>query len=578
MPDIPITGRPPGADDELHLPRRLRAAAAVLCAGTIVVLWTIAIVSIGRDYRQEEAAQRRVLETLVRSFAEQTERTINLVDQGLISVKRSVETRQAAGLRELLDRTIQRPLFLNLTVVDADGVVVETTFAQAKPGMTAVNRDYFEFHARNPDDVLFMGRRVDGRFQGKAIIPFTRRLNDAAGRFAGVVVGAVDPSYFTDFYGSLTLGAQDFIGFMGLDGYARAGRLGGPIPPWEDLRGPQDDMRGTHMYRHILETDFVTFRARSALDGVDRMIAIKRLAQYPVAVATGVGAEAVFAATRKRERVLLAVVGVATVLLAGMGWLLYRAAESLERRTAASDAANRLKSEFIAHMSHELRTPLHGILGFSEYLERRLRDPLERESALLIHQSGTHLLSIVDSILDLAKIEAGKLELHIDDTDVAGVVEGVAANHRVVTERKGVALRTEIAPSAHGLWRCDGVRLSSMLSNLLDNAAKFTERGEVTIHCDADAAGSMRFRVRDTGPGVSVTDQARIFERFRQGDTFVTRRHGGTGLGLALVRELALLMGGEIVLESTVGNGATFTLTLPFARARATTPSMEQAA
>lgn len=233
-----------------------------------------------------------------------------------------------------------------------------------------------------------------------------------------------------------------------------------------------------------------------------------------------------------------------------------------EEAKARAEEANRMKSAFLASMSHELRTPLNGILGFAELLKVDLEDPDQVSYAESIHSSGGHLLELVNDLLDLAKIEAGRMELNPGDVDIRTLTSEIAMVHRIHAQAKGLSLTERYAPDLPPTLHCDVTRVRQVLNNLLNNAVKFTEVGGIELSVER-RDGMLRFAVRDTGIGIAPEQQALVFERFQQAEHFITRKHGGTGLGLALARDLAHLMGGEVTLESTPGAGSTFTLLLP---------------
>ncbi|MDR7124908.1 PAS domain S-box protein [Pseudotabrizicola sp. 4114] len=230
-----------------------------------------------------------------------------------------------------------------------------------------------------------------------------------------------------------------------------------------------------------------------------------------------------------------------------------------------AEAANRAKSQFLANMSHELRTPLNGVLGMAELLAGGTLDPGQRTMLNAIRESGVHLLSVVNDLLDLAKIESGKLVLDPAPVNVRELAERIDAMHGLAARRKEVDLRVTLGPGADRLRMGDAKRLLQVLHNLVGNAVKFTEAGsvEVTICEHATSDGQLVIVVSDTGIGMSGDQTARVFEEFTQGDDSITRRFGGTGLGLPIVRRLVALMEGEIALVSAFGQGTTVTVTLP---------------
>ena len=230
-----------------------------------------------------------------------------------------------------------------------------------------------------------------------------------------------------------------------------------------------------------------------------------------------------------------------------------------EESRAKAEEANRMKSEFLANMSHELRTPLNGILGFSELLQSEVTD---ESHTRIIHESGEHLLKLVNEILDLSKIEAGKMEFLWAATSPREIAEGCAELHRSSAQAKNIELHLDIADATPLEMTTDATRLRQILNNLLSNAVKFTNTGEVALSVTG-ADNRVVFSVRDTGPGIPPESQGMVFEKFKQLEDCLTKSHGGTGLGLALVKQLAEHLGGEVSLSSEVGTGSVFTVTLP---------------
>jgi signal transduction histidine kinase/CheY-like chemotaxis protein len=232
-----------------------------------------------------------------------------------------------------------------------------------------------------------------------------------------------------------------------------------------------------------------------------------------------------------------------------------------------AEAASRAKSAFLATMSHEIRTPLNGVLGMAQAIAVDPALPAHlRERLAVISQSGEAVLAIISDILDLSKVEAGKLELEAVEFELEGVVRAAAANFAGLAEQKGLALEIDTAGLA-GVYLGDPVRVRQIVANLVSNAVKFTARGSVEVRARPTGDGC-EIVVADTGVGVPPEKRELIFQRFTQADGSVTRQYGGAGLGLSICRELAAQMGGRIALASEVGAGTRFTVTLPLARVR----------
>lgn len=274
--------------------------------------------------------------------------------------------------------------------------------------------------------------------------------------------------------------------------------------------------------------------------------------------------------------------GLSNVLV--FAWLYVRGIEGVATRAVAREReAARAKSAFLATVSHEIRTPMNGVLGMTEAL---LHDEAisgeQREQLLVIQRSGRVLVSLVNDVLDVSKIEAGRLELEKAHFAIAEVLADIKALHGASAEQKGLSLIVDTDAALGGVLLGDPTRLGQVLGNLVHNAIKFTERGQVRLRATQAPPNSpgrvqCRFSVDDTGPGISADSMPRLFNRFEQLDGSTTRRFGGTGLGLALSQQLVQLMGGHIEVHSQVGVGTRFEFTVAFERAaeQAPTPASE---
>jgi signal transduction histidine kinase len=238
--------------------------------------------------------------------------------------------------------------------------------------------------------------------------------------------------------------------------------------------------------------------------------------------------------------------------------------QAMDEKSHQLEEASRHKSQFLANLSHELRTPLNSVLGFTEMLSDGLYGELPEKAKQTLGRitaNGRHLLGLINDVLDLSKIEAGQFSLALEDYSLGQIVKTVAAATEPLARAKGLTLAASVADGLP-FGRGDERRLSQVLLNLVGNAVKFTDRGHVNINAIA-RDGRFKVEVRDTGPGIAPEHQARIFEEFQQIDTTSTRQKGGTGFGLAISKRIIEMHGGKIELDSVVGSGSTFRVTIP---------------
>lgn len=371
---------------------------------------------------------------------------------------------------------------------------------------------------------------------------------------------SIDPFYFTEFYKEVDVAQDGVVTLVGLDGLVRARRSGESMEVGQDLRG-------SPLFLRALGVTKGSGVERSPIDGLLRRYSYRRLSEMPLIVMVGVESAEVMAAFEARRVEYLGFAAGMSVLIVILWlsslWLIQRqrriAARLAELRVRA-ESANRLKSEFLTSISHELRTPMNGVIGYAELLRDLAEGEESRQCAQVILESSQHLLALLNSILDLARVAAGSMRLSVSSEAVGALIGQVCATYRAVAAGKGLELVCHAQPGLHIM--CDRMRVIQILGNLVHNALKFTEHGRVVLSAEV-IDGYCVFEVRDTGCGIPTGLHDAIFERFRQGHAFETRSHGGAGLGLALCRELADLMNGKVTLESGVGEGSSFRLILP---------------
>jgi len=296
--------------------------------------------------------------------------------------------------------------------------------------------------------------------------------------------------------------------------------------------------------------------------------ALTRHAHEEASRASASAVDTITLASHLQWMAALAALAVACVVALVTGRSVTRSGRLLADARLAAEAGSRAKSEFLANMSHEIRTPMNGVFGMAELLADTPLTPLQREYLATLRSSADGLLGVINDILDVSKLEVGKLQLEAVEFDLAEVVADATRTLAVRAHQQGLELVHRIAPGAPEYVVGDALRLRQVLLNLIGNGVKFTERGEVAIEAtvarESIDTWSAHFAVRDTGVGIAQQEIARLFAPFEQADMSTTRRYGGTGLGLTITRHLVEMMGGRVWVESTEGEGSTFHFTARF--------------
>ncbi|MDP3823436.1 MAG: ATP-binding protein [Burkholderiales bacterium] len=243
-------------------------------------------------------------------------------------------------------------------------------------------------------------------------------------------------------------------------------------------------------------------------------------------------------------------------------------ADSLRAARLEAESANRAKSAFLANMSHEIRTPFHGMLGMMSLLQEARLTPQQAGFLQTARESAQHLLAILNDILDISQLETGKLQVMPEPVDLLQLINEVGALMRVQAQAKGLSMRVAISPEVPRWVQADATRVKQILFNLLSNAVKFSNSGNVELAVSVTPSGGLEFKVTDTGIGMDDATVALLFQRFMRADESTSRRHGGTGLGLEISRDLARVMGGDITVRSSPGVGSSFTVSLPLETAQ----------
>ncbi|MCE4557338.1 hybrid sensor histidine kinase/response regulator [Roseateles cellulosilyticus] len=448
------------------------------------------------------------------------------------------------------------------------------------PPLSVASRQFFLDALAGREKVI--GLPLRSRVTGEWVMPVVRTLRRADGSFGGVVWINVDLTRLAQAFRRVDTGARGSAALFDADRriYFRQPEL--PVRQDEQVWRFDAPETVETLARGLEEARYET--VRSSIDGVARLVAFRKVEGFPLYVLVSMSRDDILADWRRQALAVAAFVlacgGFALALHRAMVKAWREREQALEAMVAKDDElaqsndalrqASQAKSIFLANMSHEIRTPLNAIIGLTRMVHRDVHEPMARQRLAKVSDAARHLLALVNDILDLSKIEASKLTLERLDFDRDALLSGALAMVSEAAHAKQLELVLDVdhLPSElHG----DAKRLSQALINLLANAVKFTERGWVRLAAEVlaedDSRLKVRFEVRDTGPGIALEDQARLFSKFEQADASIARQHGGTGLGLALVKHLASLMGGEAGVHSVPGEGSSFWFTAWLGRA-----------
>jgi signal transduction histidine kinase/ActR/RegA family two-component response regulator len=539
------------------------ASVAVAAASVVVVFVGLLGYELYESRQAHLEAAALVADNLTRLLERQASSTIEKIDVALQHSQHDltpVVTGQVQHqhvereLRILLDSI---PESQSLRIIGTDGHILYDADGFRSTASVA-DRAYFIRARDDPQAGLVVSEPIFARFTSRWIITLNRRFSHPDGRFAGIVQAAIRADYFSKFYQSLNVGK----GSVAL--YDRDARLIARYPSADELLGKS---LGRTVMGEMLERGQTSgiFRMQSRVDGVNRIHAFRAVPGLPLMVLAGTSKDEVLAAWTVKAEIYG---GACVVLAAGLLALVL----SLRREFIAAKRLVQVKSDLLANMSHEIRTPMNAIIGLAHLMRADTLTPRQREQLAKIDRSANHLLNIINDILDLSKIETGKLQLEVADLDLDEVLGNVRSILSARLDDKQIGLVIDCEPINFRL-RGDQTRLSQALLNYASNAIKFSDGGTVTIRVrkrsETNHTVVLRFEVTDHGIGISPFDQQRLFNAFEQADSSTTRKYGGSGLGLAITKRLAQLMHGEVGLSSAPGKGSTFWFTAELEKAGA---------
>jgi signal transduction histidine kinase len=570
----PVASRPPAAGGALpngNPGSSIRWLRLLLAASVVVPVFLFcgaAWENRRQVIHEAELSARKTVASLHEHAAkvlETQELILALIDRRLRGMSWDEIEHSEALHRELEEIEHRFPQIFAIWLSDASGVTRAGSRFFPMPPSPAGDREYFLAH-KDEAAGIFIGKPISSRLLREPTIPVSMRRSSDDGAFDGVILLSMSPSYFTEFYGSFTDEEDSAAALVRSDGEFLVRNPVRPLPM------PPLPPSGA-LLQHAKDADEGLYWGQSGIDGVLRIAAFKRLTSYPVIVFFAVGVDAVMA----RWRANLLVYGLfAAPAMLGLMLLAYFALRRAKAEQVAfagmrlaqetAERANHAKSAFLANMSHELRTPLNAVIGFSEMIEQEMLGPVGvpayRGFAADIRQAGTHLLTIINDVLDIAKAENERIAVTLGDVDAGAVIEQAERLVAGQAASAGISLAVDGERGALPL-RSDETRLRQILVNLLSNAIKFTPSGGAVRIAARREPPYIVIAVSDTGIGIAEADLPIALTPFGQVDSTLARKYNGTGIGLPLAKRFAEALGGTLAIASVVGKGTTVTVRLP---------------
>jgi hypothetical protein len=549
--------------------RFIRRSLTVAVLGVLGMLWLLAVILLdrAREFELREAAARMDGKAAV--LAEYVRSVFGHLDAVLIDLRDHITPEMTLPEHEAVRHAKDLKGFgKQLSIIDREGRLSFSTLGAVSLDMS--EREQYRFFSEGGDpNALYLTRPILGRLSGEFSVFAARPVIGPSG-FRGVVQVSIAPEMFSRFMKGLATRPDDVFALVRNSGEVMAVYPIGSVPLGTTVTGSPiiaPDAPESGSFHGV------------GIDKTQRFFAYKSLPEYGLVMVTGRSEAAVLNSFELRRKRIYVGAAVCTAIMLALLWGLRRALayndriqSKLREAVKHAEAASEEKSRFLATMSHELRTPLNGVVGMSQLLLETPLNERQRDFAVSIERSGQAVVDLVTDILDLSKIEAGRIDLHPKPFDMIECVESIRAMFRHRAEEKGLALRVTVDPQAQGMFEGDIVRIRQVLINLMGNALKFTEQGDVTLTV-ISTGDRVSFAVADTGVGIAPSERERVFERFTQVDMSHARRHEGTGLGLAICRQLVQAMGGTIVCEGRdPARGSLFRVVLPLKHVEDSTP------
>jgi signal transduction histidine kinase len=542
--------------------------AWIACSLSIAVLGSAALLVHRADQRGVNNALDANVSLNAKGYAKFVMFNLAIVDRQLTVLRKQHLQGLRLPAQAAMNSQLQElnGMVLQVTVANVEGQVVDTSLGMPGMPVSIADQVHFQVFKNNSEDRLFISEPVRGRVPNKLSLQLVRPMLDPDGKFMGVIVASIDPELLKNFFTDLkALTHQGRLSIIGLDGIVRFRLTNQGFSAGQDAQASPN-------WKQVSTLPAGIYDEPDLGDGIYRRIGFHRVEGYPLLVTVGTGLHEQLQNFNSRWNLILSLALALAVVLTVVATTIARLAKKqkryldlLEENRLRALEGNQIKSNFLASLSHELRTPLNSILGFSELIRDTSPEPRIIQYAGLIHKSGTHLNALVNTILDLTKIESGKMGLTLEPVQIPELMEMLITIHKVNADEKNVELSLSINGVVQNTVQSDRAKLVQVMNNVIHNAIKFTPTGSILIMVKPAGNEGLLISVIDTGIGVASDKTSQVFERFNTVDAQAfSSCLKGFGLGLALCKELLHLLHGKITLTSNVAYGTTVDIFIPY--------------